>query len=164
MLISIYTFIYFLNSILGVSLNPPKEIIEKDLSIDIETNLNQIKNSNNSNQINSNQAANESNKNNNIVIKVDLVDEDNKNNELNKEETNFTMNITNNYKSANYHYVKHNKTIVTCKSITKNSKNNENQYINKNKEILNPFIHFTNLSSKKLKILGSSSKSKTDNT
>ena len=39
----------------------------------------------------------------------------------------------------------------------------KNKLLNINNEILHPLIHFTNLSSKKLKILGSSSKTKTDN-
>ena len=111
-----------------------------------------------------NQTQNELSKNNNIIIKIDSPkNEDNQNDKNNEEEKKYVMHIQSNYRSANYRYVKNYQTIATSKIKSKEQKDNENIYLNKNKEILNPLIHFTNLSSKKLKILGSFSKSKTDN-
>ena len=72
------------------------------------------------------------------------------------------MNIQNNFLSANCQYVKHNNT-RSSKNI-KNKEDEEEKEKEKekekgrkysNKDLLNPLIHFTNLSSKKLKILGS---------
>ena len=74
------------------------------------------------------------------------------------------MAIHSRFKSANSQYVKNNNTLSSNKSKGEIKLKKENEYVNKNKELLNPLIHFTNLSSKKLKILGSSSKSKTDQT
>ena len=66
------------------------------------------------------------------------------------------MSIQNNFLSANSQYVKHNNT-RSSKNI-KNKEDEEEKEKGKkysNKDLLNPLIHFTNLSSKKLKILGS---------
>ena len=69
------------------------------------------------------------------------------------------MNIQNNFVSANCQYVKHNNT-RSSKSIKNKEDEKEKERRRKysNKDLLNPLIHFTNLSSKKLKILGSLSK------
>ena len=73
------------------------------------------------------------------------------------------MNINSNFKSANCLYVQNKKTLCSNQSKNIESNMNKNKLLNINNEILHPLIHFTNLSSKKLKILGSSSKTKTDN-
>ena len=88
-------------------------------------------------------------------------DNQNKNDNLNiKKDRIIHMNIQNNFLSSNSQYVKHNNT-----RSSKNIKNKEDEKENQkekekgrkysNKDLLNPLIHFTNLSSKKLKILGS---------
>lgn len=101
-----------------------------------------------------------SNKDSNIPNNIDNLSKNNNTNN-DKTEKKVNMVIHSNFISANYQYVKH----IKSKSSNKKSKNeedNENNYYNKNKESLHPYIHFTNLSSKKLKILGSISKSKSE--
>ena len=97
--------------------------------------------------------------NNNIEqnkIKVENIDKQNENDEINnKKDRIIHMTIQNNFLSANCQYIKHNNT-----RSSKNIKSKENEEQEKgrkysNKDLLNPLIHFTNLSSKKLKILGS---------
>ena len=134
-LISIYIFNLFLISQkviknADLSINPTTCINENKITINNESKINIIKNSNNSEQTPNNK---------------------------------ISMNINSNFKSANFLYVTNKKTICSNLSKNKELNVNENKYLNKNQEILHPLIHFTNLSSKKLKILGSSSKSKTDN-
>ena len=70
------------------------------------------------------------------------------------------MNLKSNFIFANSKYVKHKKNSSFNKS--NNGNINQNQNSNKNKSHLEPLIHFTNLSSKKLKILGYRSKPKTE--
>ena len=70
------------------------------------------------------------------------------------------MNIQNNFLSANCQYVKHNNTrssknIKSKEDEEEKEKEKEKGRKYSNKDLLNPLIHFTNLSSKKLKILGS---------
>ena len=101
-----------------------------------------------------------SNKDNNIPNNIENLSKDNNTNN-DKKEKKVNMVINSNYISANYQYVKHIKTKSSNKK-SKNEEDNEKKYYNKNKESLHPYIHFTNLSSKKLKILGSISKSKSD--
>lgn len=101
-----------------------------------------------------------SNKDNNIPNNIENLSKDNNTNN-DKKEKKVNMVINSNYISANYQYVKHIKTKSSNKK-SKNGEDNEKNYYNKNKESLHPYIHFTNLSSKKLKILGSISKSKSD--
>ena len=153
-LISIYIFNLFLISQkviknADLSINPTTCINENKITINNESKINIIKNSNNSEQT-------PNNKINNNIIKDEILEIDDKNNKI-------SMNINSNFKSANFLYVTNKKTICSNLSKNKELNVNENKYLNKNQEILHPLIHFTNLSSKKLKILGSSSKSKSDN-
>ena len=102
-----------------------------------------------------------SNKDNNTPNNIDNLCKDN--NTINdKTEKKVNMVIHSNFTSANYQYVKHINTKSSNNKKSKNEEDNEKNYYNKNKESLHPYIHFTNLSSKKLKILGSISKSKSD--
>ena len=140
-------------------MNPTADINEnkitnnENINIKISNNSNQTHNIINNNNKEKIEIANIDNNNNNEII------EQNK-----KEEKKFSMVIHSNFKSANSQYVKNNNTLSSNKSKGEIKIQKENEYLNKNKELLNPLIHFTNLSSKKLKILGSSSKSKTDQT
>ena len=83
---------------------------------------------------------------------------ENQKNNINNEDNKIGMIIHSNFQSANSQYVKHNNSKMFSNSKSKAIENNDKRYSNKNKELLNPLIHFTNLSSKKLKILGSISK------
>jgi hypothetical protein len=88
---------------------------------------------------------------------------DNNDNELNKKDNlQISLNIQSNFMSANSQYVKHINTLASIKTKSKNNdiKEKNNKYLNI--DHLQPLIHFTNLSSKKLKILGSNSKTKTE--
>ena len=96
------------------------------------------------------------NNNNLIKDKDEILEVVNKNNQI-------SMNINSNFKSANCSYVQNKKTLHSNQSKNIELNMNKNKYSNVNNEIIHPLIHFTNLSSKKLKILGSSSKTKTDN-
>ena len=168
-LISIYIFNLFLISQkviknADLSINPTTCINENKITINNESKINIIKNSNNSEQTPNNKI------NNNNIIKDEILEIDDKNNiikdeilEIDDKNNKISMNINSNFKSANFLYVTNKKTICSNQSKNKELNVNENKYLNKNQEILHPLIHFTNLSSKKLKILGSSSKSKTDN-
>ena len=84
-------------------------------------------------------------------------------NNINNKDNKISINIHSNFQSANSQYFKHKNTKTLSNSKSKEIDNDKN-YLNKNKEFLHPLIHFTNLSSKKLKILGSISKSKEDKT
>ena len=89
----------------------------------------------------------------------------NNDNELNKKDNfqiSISLNIQSNFMSANSQYVKHINTLASIKTKSKNNdiKEKNNKYLNI--DHLQPLIHFTNLSSKKLKILGSNSKTKTE--
>ncbi len=115
--------------------------------------------SNNSNQTQNNIGTDKN-------YKIEISNIDNKNNDKiednKKEEKKYAMIIQSNFLSANSQYIKSINSICSKKSKSINKEVKENEYAKNNKEILNPLIHFTNLSSKKLKILGSSSKAKSD--
>ncbi len=115
--------------------------------------------SNNSNQTQNNIGTDKN-------YKIEISNIDNKNNDKiednKKEEKKYAMIIQSNFLSANSQYIKSINSICSKKSKSINKEVKENEYVKNNKEILNPLIHFTNLSSKKLKILGSSSKAKSD--
>ena len=141
---------------------------------------------------NSNQTQNWNSNDNQIKMQISKADEENNkdskennNNELNKKDNNqFSLKIQSNFISANGKYVKHINTLASIRSKSKNGdtkyKNNKHLNINIDLEVINswnlpkglklhinkdhlqPLIHFTNLSSKKLKILGSNSKIKSD--
>ena len=128
------------------------------------TKSNNVKVSNNSNQ-----TQNWNSNDNQIKMQISKVDEennkDNNNKELNKKDNNqISLKIQSNFISANGKYVKHINTLASIKSKSKNgdTKNENNKHLNLNKDHLLPLIHFTNLSSKKLKILGSNSKIKSE--
>ena len=115
--------------------------------------------------------SNNSNKTQNNIgtdknYKIEISNIDNKNNDKiednKKEEKKYAMIIQSNFLSANSQYIKSINSICSKNSKSINKEIKENEYVKNNKEILNPLIHFTNLSSKKLKILGSSSKAKSD--
>ena len=116
---------------------------------------------------NSNQTQNIINNDNNKE-KIEILKEDNKiidNLEpIKKAEIKYSMIIQSSFKSANSQYIKNNNSLVSNKIQQDNNlqkeKEKEYEYSNKKKEMLNPLIHFTNLSSKKLRILGSNSKPK----
>jgi hypothetical protein len=168
LLISIlYIFNYFQNS---------QRIITADLSIkNLVENENKITNDEIS-KCNNLLISNNSNQTQNLIgidnqYKIEVSNIDNKNNDKNEDikkdendKKKYAMIIQSSYKSANCQYVQSFNTLTSKKSKSNNENQKENEYLNNNKEILNPLIHFTNLSSKKLKILGSSSKSKTDHT
>ena len=106
----------------------------------------------------------DNNKEKKEISNVDNKIIDNLEEPIKKPEIKYSMIIQSNFKSANSQYIKSNNTLTSNKSKQEKilkEKEKGNEYLNKDKEILNPLIHFTNLSSKKLKILGSSSKSKT---
>ena len=106
----------------------------------------------------------DNNKEKKEISNVDNKIIDNLEEPIKKPEIKYSMVIQSNFKSANSQYIKSNNTLTSNKSKQEKilkEKEKGNEYLNKDKEILNPLIHFTNLSSKKLKILGSSSKSKT---
>ena len=122
---------------------------------------------------NSNQTQNWNSNDNQIKMQISKVDEENNkdskdninNNELNKKDNNqISLKIQSNFISANGKYVKHINTLASIRSKSKNgdTKNENKQLLNINKDHLQPLIHFTNLSSKKLKILGSNTKIKSD--
>ena len=115
---------------------------------------------------NSNQTQNWNSNDNQIKMQISKADEDNNNNnELNKKDNNqITIKIQSNFISANGNYVKHINTLASIRSKSKNgdTKDENNKHLNINKDHLQPLIHFTNLSSKKLKILGSNTKIKSD--
>jgi hypothetical protein len=118
---------------------------------------------------NSNQTKNIINNDNNKE-KIEISKEDNKiidNLEpIKKAEIKYSMIIQSSFKSANSQYIKSINSLASNKIQQDNNlqkeKEKEYEYSNKKKELLNPLIHFTNLSSKKLRILGSNSKSKSD--
>jgi hypothetical protein len=122
---------------------------------------------------NSNQTQNWNSNDNQIKMQISKADEENNkdskdnnnNNELNKKDNNqITIKIQSNFISANGNYVKHINTLASIRSKSKNgdTKDENNKHLNINKDHLQPLIHFTNLSSKKLKILGSNTKIKSD--
>ena len=122
---------------------------------------------------NSNQTQNWNSNDNQIKMQISKADEENNkdskdnnnNNELNKKDNNqITIKIQSNFISANGNYVKHINTLASIRSKSKNgdTKDENNMHLNINKDHLQPLIHFTNLSSKKLKILGSNTKIKSD--
>ena len=122
---------------------------------------------------NSNQTQNWNSNENQIKMQISKADEENNkdskdnnnNNELNKKDNNqITIKIQSNFISANGNYVKHINTLASIRSKSKNgdTKDENNKHLNINKDHLQPLIHFTNLSSKKLKILGSNTKIKND--
>ena len=122
---------------------------------------------------NSNQTQNWNSNDNQIKMQISKADEENNkdskdnnnNNELNKKDNNqITIKIQSNFISANGNYVKHINTLASIRSKSKNgdTKDENNKHLNINKDHLQPLIHFTNLSSKKLKILGSNTKIKND--
>ena len=121
---------------------------------------------------NSNQTQNWNSNDNQIKMQISKADEENNkdskennNNELNKKDNNqISLKIQSNFISANGKYVKHINTLASIRSKSKNgdTKYKNNKHLNINKDHLQPLIHFTNLSSKKLKILGSNSKIKSD--
>ena len=122
---------------------------------------------------NSNQTQNWNSNENQIKMQISKADEENNkdskdnnnNNELNKKDNNqITIKIQSNFISANGNYVKHINTLASIRSKSKNgdTKDENNKHLNINKDHLQPLIHFTNLSSKKLKILGSNTKIKSD--
>ena len=122
---------------------------------------------------NSNQTQNWNSNDNQIKMQISKADEENNkdskdnnnNNELNKKDNNqITIKIQSNFISANGNYVKHINTLASIRSKSKNgdTKDENNKHLNLNKDHLQPLIHFTNLSSKKLKILGSNTKIKSD--
>ena len=123
---------------------------------------------------NSNQTQNWNSNDNQIKMQISKADEENNkdskdnnnnNNELNKKDNNqITIKIQSNFISANGNYVKHINTLASIRSKSKNgdTKDENNKHLNINKDHLQPLIHFTNLSSKKLKILGSNSKIKNE--
>jgi len=78
-----------------------------------------------------------------------------------KDNIQISLNIQSNFMSANSQYVKHINTLASIKSKSKNNDIKEKNNKNLNIDHLQPLIHFTNMSSKKLKILGSNSKTKT---
>ena len=133
---------------------------EADLSLNPTADINENKITNNENikikiSDNSNQTQNIINNNNKEKTEIENID-NNKNNENieqnKKEEKKISMAIHSRFKSANSQYVKNNNTLSSNKSKGEIKLKKENEYVNKNKELLNPLIHFTNLSSKKLKI------------
>ena len=122
---------------------------------------------------NSNQTQNWNSNDNQIKMQISKADEENNkdskdnnnNNEFNKKDNNqITIKIQSNFISANGNYVKHINTLASIRSKSKNgdTKDENNKHLNINKDHLQPLIHFTNLSSKKLKILGSNTKIKSD--
>ena len=121
---------------------------------------------------NSNQTQNWNSNDNQIKMQISKADEENNkdskennNYELNKKDNNqISLKIQSNFISANGKYVKHINTLASIRSKSKNgdTKYENNKHLNINKDHLQPLIHFTNLSSKKLKILGSNSKIKND--
>ena len=134
-------------------------MIENKINV-YNSELNDINISNNSNQ---NQILN--NDDNLLKFQISNDEErekvDNKDNELNKKDNTYiSINIHSNFKSANCQYVKHINTSASIKSKNKNNISKEKNNKNLNIDHLQPFIHFTNLSTKKLKILGSNSKTK----
>ena len=143
-----------------------ENIENKEIIDNFKTN--NIKTSNNNN----NKSLKLNNNDNPVKIQIsndeekDKVDSmDNNDNELNKKDNfqiSISLNIQSNFMSANSQYVKHINTLASIKTKSKNNdiKEKNNKYLNI--DHLQPLIHFTNLSSKKLKILGSNSKTKTE--
>ena len=143
-----------------------EENIENKINIynSISNNIKASNNNNNNQQLNNNgnpvkiQISNDEEK-----YSADNNENNDNDNELNKRDNiQISLNIQSNFISANSQYVKHINTLASIKSKSKNNDKKGKNNKNLNIDHLQPLIHFTNLSSKKLKILGSNSKAKTE--